>query len=76
MGRLGLSQSGASRHLDQLAATGYLTVEHRVGSKQYRLRTSQILCYLGRALVAVGQRLEAYGLPHSVPVDGSAGGCA
>jgi hypothetical protein len=29
-----------------------------------------LLCQLGRALVALGERLERHGLPESVPVNG------
>jgi ArsR family transcriptional regulator len=42
MERLGLSQSAASRHLRQLAATGYLTTERREGAKFYRLNPERI----------------------------------
>jgi DNA-binding transcriptional ArsR family regulator len=42
MERLDLSQSAASRHLRQLAATGYLSVERRDGAKTYRLNRSRI----------------------------------
>lgn len=39
--RLGLSQSGASRHLSQLSATNFL-IERREGAKQYRVNTTRI----------------------------------
>ena len=42
MERLDLSQSAASRHLRQLAATGYLTVERHEGAKTYRLNRERI----------------------------------
>jgi DNA-binding transcriptional ArsR family regulator len=42
MERLDLSQSAASRHLRQLAATGYLSVERRDGAKAYRLNRTRI----------------------------------
>jgi DNA-binding transcriptional ArsR family regulator len=42
MERLDLSQSAASRHLRQLAATGYLTTERREGAKFYRLNSERI----------------------------------
>lgn len=42
MERLDLSQSAASRHLRQLAATGYLTTERREGAKFYRLNHERI----------------------------------
>jgi DNA-binding transcriptional ArsR family regulator len=42
MERLDLSQSAASRHLRQLAATGYLTTERREGAKFYRLNPERI----------------------------------
>ncbi|MFL7793518.1 MAG: ArsR/SmtB family transcription factor [Anaerolineae bacterium] len=42
MERLDLSQSAASRHLRQLAATGYLTTERREGAKSYRLNRERI----------------------------------
>jgi ArsR family transcriptional regulator len=42
MERLDLSQSAASRHLRQLAATGYLTVERREGAKVFRLNSERI----------------------------------
>jgi DNA-binding transcriptional ArsR family regulator len=42
MERLDLSQSAASRHLRQLAATGYLSVERREGAKFYRLNPERI----------------------------------
>jgi DNA-binding transcriptional ArsR family regulator len=42
MERLDLSQSAASRHLRQLAATGYLSVERREGAKVYRLNRERI----------------------------------
>jgi DNA-binding transcriptional ArsR family regulator len=42
MERLDLSQSAASRHLRQLAATGYLSVERREGAKSYRLNRERI----------------------------------
>jgi DNA-binding transcriptional ArsR family regulator len=42
MERLDLSQSAASRHLRQLAATGYLSVERREGAKTYRLNRARI----------------------------------
>jgi len=42
MERLDLSQSAASRHLRQLAATGYLNVERREGSKVFRLNSKRI----------------------------------
>jgi DNA-binding transcriptional ArsR family regulator len=42
MERLDLSQSAASRHLRQLAATGYLSVERREGAKTYRLNRERI----------------------------------
>ncbi|MBN1976757.1 MAG: winged helix-turn-helix transcriptional regulator [Anaerolineae bacterium] len=42
MERLDLSQSAASRHLRQLAATGYLTVERREGAKVFRLNRDRI----------------------------------
>ena len=32
-----------------------------------------LLCHLGRMLVALGLRLEAYGPPRSVPIDGHLG---
>jgi DNA-binding transcriptional ArsR family regulator len=42
MERLDLSQSAASRHLRQLAATGYLNVERREGAKFFRLNRERI----------------------------------
>jgi DNA-binding transcriptional ArsR family regulator len=42
MDALDLSQSAASRHLRQLAATGYLTTERREGAKFYRLNRGRI----------------------------------
>jgi DNA-binding transcriptional ArsR family regulator len=42
MHALGLSQSAASRHLLQLAATGYLATERREGVKFYRLNRDRI----------------------------------
>ncbi|MBN1810379.1 MAG: winged helix-turn-helix transcriptional regulator [Anaerolineae bacterium] len=42
MERLDLSQSAASRHLRQLAATGYLSVERREGVNAYRLNRKRI----------------------------------
>jgi DNA-binding transcriptional ArsR family regulator len=42
MNALDLSQSAASRHLLQLAATGYLTTERREGAKFYRLNRDRI----------------------------------
>jgi DNA-binding transcriptional ArsR family regulator len=42
MERLDLSQSAASRHLRQLAATGYLFVERHEGAKVYRLNRERI----------------------------------
>jgi DNA-binding transcriptional ArsR family regulator len=42
MERLDLSQSAASRHLRQLAATGYLTAERREGAKVFRLNRDRI----------------------------------
>jgi DNA-binding transcriptional ArsR family regulator len=42
MERLDLSQSAASRHLRQLAATGYLSVERREAAKAYRLNRERI----------------------------------
>jgi DNA-binding transcriptional ArsR family regulator len=42
MERLDLSQSAASRHLRQLAATGYLSVERREGANAYRLNRERI----------------------------------
>lgn len=42
MERLDLSQSAASRHLRQLAATGYLNVERREGAKVFRLNKDRI----------------------------------
>jgi DNA-binding transcriptional ArsR family regulator len=42
MEHLDLSQSAASRHLRQLAATGYLSVERREGAKFYRLNRERI----------------------------------
>jgi DNA-binding transcriptional ArsR family regulator len=42
MRALDLSQSAASRHLRQLAATGYLTTERREGSKFYQLNRDRI----------------------------------
>jgi DNA-binding transcriptional ArsR family regulator len=40
--QLDLSQSAASRHLQQLSATGYLTERWREGSKWYSLNTDRI----------------------------------
>ena len=40
--QLNLSQSAASRHLQQLSATGYLTERWREGSKWYSLNTDRI----------------------------------
>jgi DNA-binding transcriptional ArsR family regulator len=42
MERLDLSQSAASRHLRQLAAIGYLSVERHEGAKTYRLNRARI----------------------------------
>lgn len=42
MAQLNLSQSAASRHLHQLSATGYLTVQRREGAKFYRLNPDRI----------------------------------
>jgi DNA-binding transcriptional ArsR family regulator len=42
MQALNLSQSAASRHLLQLAATGYLATERREGSKFYQLNRDRI----------------------------------
>ncbi len=42
MDELGLSQSAASRHLRQLSATGYLTVQRSEGVKRYSLNRSRI----------------------------------
>jgi DNA-binding transcriptional ArsR family regulator len=42
MERLALSQSAASRHLRQLAATGFLSVERSEGAKVYRLSRQRI----------------------------------
>ncbi|MCI0394883.1 MAG: metalloregulator ArsR/SmtB family transcription factor [Chloroflexi bacterium] len=40
--RLGLSQSAASRHLQQLSATGYVAERRREGAKCYRLNPARI----------------------------------
>jgi DNA-binding transcriptional ArsR family regulator len=40
--RLELSQSAASRHLEHLAATGYLTVRRHEGAKCYQLNPERI----------------------------------
>lgn len=40
--RLTLSQSGASRHLSQLSATGYLVEQRQEGAKYYRLNWKRI----------------------------------
>jgi DNA-binding transcriptional ArsR family regulator len=40
--QLALSQSSASRHLEQLTATGYPTVPRRWGMKRYRLNPDRI----------------------------------
>jgi DNA-binding MarR family transcriptional regulator len=40
--RLELSQSAASRHLQQLSATGYLTERRCEGAKCYRLNSERI----------------------------------
>jgi DNA-binding transcriptional ArsR family regulator len=42
MQALDLSQSAASRHLLQLAATGYLATERREGAKFYQLNRDRI----------------------------------
>ncbi len=42
MVHLGLSQSGASRHLRQLSATGYLISRRHEGAKYYRLNHDRI----------------------------------
>jgi DNA-binding transcriptional ArsR family regulator len=42
MERLDLSQSAASRHLRQLAATGYLSVERREGAKTFQLNRARV----------------------------------
>ena len=39
---LGLSQSAASRHLQQLSATGYLVERRRDGAKCYSLNAERI----------------------------------
>jgi len=41
-GRLGLSQSAGSRHLEHLSATGYLAVRAERRVKRYRLRVERI----------------------------------
>jgi DNA-binding transcriptional ArsR family regulator len=45
--RLGINQSSASRHLSQLAATGYLTVQRCEGAKCYSLKRDRIDDTLG-----------------------------
>jgi DNA-binding transcriptional ArsR family regulator len=45
--RLGISQSGASRHLRQLSATGYLSERRHEGAKRYRLNPDRLDGTLG-----------------------------
>jgi len=46
IGRLGISQSAASRHLQQLSATGYLDERRRDGAKCYTLNRERLLATL------------------------------
>lgn len=46
IGRLGISQSAASRHLQQLSATGYLDERRRDGGKCYTLNRERLLATL------------------------------
>jgi DNA-binding transcriptional ArsR family regulator len=60
MADLGFSQSAASRHLQQLSATGYLNERRCNGAKCYRLNPERIedtLCAISRFLL--GQDLRA-----------------
>jgi ArsR family transcriptional regulator len=54
--RLGISQSSASRHLSQLAATGYLHVHRCEGAKCYSLKRERIDDTLGDLKRYLGAR--------------------
>ncbi len=58
VGRLGVAQSAASRHLAQLERAGLVTVEARRGSKFYAVNPTR-LDALASSLVARGQRARS-----------------
>jgi DNA-binding transcriptional ArsR family regulator len=58
VGRLGVAQSAASRHLAQLERAGLVTVEARRGSKYYAVNSDR-LDAVASALVERGARARS-----------------